>query len=102
MPSISGRAEPMRALVSRQIGYGIGELPPVRRLFASGGYRLTQYSDLGFAYSDNVYREVDRVRVATINASTRVSRGWYLSTAFSRILPAIPSNSTVDVLGLER
>jgi outer membrane usher protein len=77
----------------RQLGYGVNELPPVRRLFASGGYRVTAYSDLGFAYSDSAFREADRVRVASVNASTRLARNWYVSAAFSRVLTSSPSNS---------
>lgn len=62
-------------------------------MFASAGYRLAQFGDIGFVYSDIDYRDRDRIRVASISSSARLSRAWSVTTAVSRVLTSSPSTS---------
>jgi outer membrane usher protein len=73
----------------QQLGFAANELPVVSRSFLSAGLRLGFGSDVGVFLTDSTPRGLlaQRLRLASVSMSQRLSRDWIMSATFSRTLP---------------
>ena len=90
--SFSGAALRLAARIEKQsvdftqVGFGLTEVALKSRVTLSAGWRLTRETDLGIAYSDAVARTIARVQVLSLNASSRLTKDWIVSSSASRAL----------------
>lgn len=80
----------------RQVGYGANEISFARRNVLTMGLRLTQTSDLGVTYIDNLSRIDGRQRIMSASLGARVLPGLYASASFNRTISTLAS-STVSL-----
>lgn len=89
--SFSGQALRFAARLERSsenfqpVGAQLSRLAPRHNIAISGGYRFTQNSDLGFAFTDTKERSGTSQSVVSINASTKLLRDLILTASVSRV-----------------
>jgi outer membrane usher protein len=101
--SFSGQALRFAARLERNstyfgsIGSQLERPSPSQRVLLSGGYRFSQDSDLGFAYTDSKERSGVHQTITSLNASTKLLRNVIVSGSLSRVVFEQASSNSASV-----